>query len=113
MNTKVRKPNIKQIYAKNKKRRGRSKYLMSWNVMVGKKNPVPAKSYMSEQRGKSKDRPCIRVHKSLNFSEEEIILDLRKTLAGGSILQNLKSTLNLIGECRSSSLMIPDCLMLP
>lgn len=28
--------NIKQIYAKNKKRRGRSKYLLSVNVMIGK-----------------------------------------------------------------------------
>ena len=35
--------NIKEIYSKNKKRRGRSKYLLSVDVMVGKENPIPAK----------------------------------------------------------------------
>ena len=35
--------NIKEIYSRNKKRRGRSKYLLSVDVMVGKKNPIPAK----------------------------------------------------------------------
>lgn len=38
--------NIKEIYARNKKRRGRSKYLLSIDVMVGKRNPIPAKSYV-------------------------------------------------------------------
>lgn len=42
------KRNIKEIYAKNKKRRGRSKYLLSVDVMVGKENPIPVqKSYAS------------------------------------------------------------------
>ena len=35
--------NIKEIYYRNKKRRGRSKYLLSVDVMVGKENPIPAK----------------------------------------------------------------------
>ena len=35
--------NIKEIYSRNKKRRGRSKYLLSVDVMVGKANPIPAK----------------------------------------------------------------------
>ena len=35
--------NIKEIYSRNKKRRGRSKYLLSVDVMVGKENPIPAK----------------------------------------------------------------------
>lgn len=42
--------NIKQIYAKNKKRRGRSKYLLSVNVMVGKKIQFRQKSYVSGTR---------------------------------------------------------------
>ena len=33
--------NIKEIYSRNKKRRGRSKYLLSVDVMVGKENPIP------------------------------------------------------------------------
>ena len=48
--------NIKQIYAKNKKRRGRSKYLMSVNVMVGKENPVPAKIVYVRNKANRKDR---------------------------------------------------------
>ena len=32
--------NIKEIYSRNKKRRGRSKYLLSVDVMVGKENPI-------------------------------------------------------------------------
>lgn len=35
--------NIKEIYSRNKKRRGRSRYLLSVDVMVGKENPIPAK----------------------------------------------------------------------
>lgn len=35
--------NIKEVYSRNKKRRGRSKYLLSVDVMVGKENPIPAK----------------------------------------------------------------------
>ena len=35
--------NIKEIYSRNKKRRGRSKYLLSVDVMAGKDNPIPAK----------------------------------------------------------------------
>ena len=35
--------NIKEIYSRNRKCRGRSKYLLSVDVMVGKENPVPAK----------------------------------------------------------------------
>ena len=35
--------NIKEIYSRNKKRRGRSRYLLSIDIMVGKENPIPAK----------------------------------------------------------------------
>ena len=35
--------NIKEIYSRNKKRRGRSKYLLSVDVMAGKENPILAK----------------------------------------------------------------------
>ena len=35
--------NIKEIYSRNKKRRGKSKYLLTIGAMVGKENPIPAK----------------------------------------------------------------------
>ena len=35
--------NIKEIYSQNKKRRGRSKYLLSVDVKVGKEKPIAAK----------------------------------------------------------------------
>ena len=35
--------NIKEIYSQNKKRRGRSKYLLSVDVKVGKEEPIAAK----------------------------------------------------------------------
>lgn len=42
---------IKQIYSKNKKRRGRSKYLLSIDVMAGKENDkIPAKLLSISQR---------------------------------------------------------------
>ncbi len=41
--------NIKEIYARNKKRRGRSRYLLSIEVMVGKENPIPAKIVCQKQ----------------------------------------------------------------
>ena len=40
--------NIKEIYSKNKKRRGKSKYLLSVDVMVGKIIQSLPKSYASE-----------------------------------------------------------------
>lgn len=64
--------NIKQIYAKNKKRRERSKYLMSVNVMVGKENPVPAKIVYVRNKANRKDRLAF-VCTNPELSEEEII----------------------------------------
>ena len=50
-----RKLNIKQIYAKNRKRRGRSRYLLSVEVMVGKEHPVPAKIVCVRNKANRKD----------------------------------------------------------
>ena len=47
--------NIKEIYSRNKKRRGRSKYLLSVDVMVGKENPIPAKIVCVRNRANRKD----------------------------------------------------------
>lgn len=46
---------IKEIYSRNRKRRGRPKYLLSVNVMVGKENPVPAKIVCVRNKANRKD----------------------------------------------------------
>ena len=46
---------IKEIYSKNKKRRGRSKYLLSVNVMVGKETPIPVKIICLRNKSNHKD----------------------------------------------------------
>ena len=47
--------NIKEIYSRNKKRRGRSRYLLSVDVMVGKENPIPAKIVCVRNKANRKD----------------------------------------------------------
>ena len=47
--------NSKEIYSRNKKRRGRSKYLLSADVTVGKENPIPAKIVCVRNKANRKD----------------------------------------------------------
>lgn len=94
--------NIKQIYAKNKKRRGRSKYLLSVNVMVGKENPVHAKIVCVRNKANRKDWLAF-VCTNPDLSEEEIIRIYGKRWQVEVFFKTCKSTLNLIGECRSLS----------
>ena len=47
--------NIKEIYSRNKKRRGRSKYLLSVDIMLGKENPFPAKIVCVRNKANRKD----------------------------------------------------------
>lgn len=94
--------NIKQIYAKNKKRRGRSKYLLSVNVMVGKENPIPAKIVCVRNKANRKDWLAF-VCTNTELSEKEIIRIYGKRWQIEVFFKTCKSTLNLIGECRSLS----------
>lgn len=94
--------NIKQIYAKNRKRRGRSKYLLSVNVMVGKDNPVPAKIVCVRNKANRKDWLAF-LCTNPDLSEEEIIRIYGKRWQVEVFFKTCKSTLNLIGECRSLS----------
>ena len=63
--------NIKEIYSKNRKRRGRSKYLLSINVTVGKE-AIPAKIVCVRNKSKKKDWLAI-LCTDTSLSEEEII----------------------------------------
>lgn len=47
--------NVKEIYATCRKRPGKSKYLLSVKVMVGKENPIPARIVYVRNRSNKKD----------------------------------------------------------
>jgi hypothetical protein len=68
--------NIKQIYAKNKKRRGLSKYLLSVDVTVGKgtddEPSIPARIVCVRNRSNKKDWLAI-ICTDMSLSENEII----------------------------------------
>lgn len=94
--------NIKQIYARNRKRRGRSKYLLSIDVMLGKENPIPAKIVCVRNKANRKDWLAF-VCTNPELSEEEIIRIYGKRWQVEVFFKTCKSTLNLIGECHSLS----------
>ncbi len=94
--------NIKEIYSRNKKRRGRSKYLLSVDVMVGKENPIPAKIVCVRNRANRKDWLAF-ICTDTTLSEEEIIRIYGKRWQIEVFFKTCKSMLNLIGECHSLS----------
>lgn len=63
---------IKQIYSKNRKRRGRSKYLLSIDVMLGKENDkIPARIVFVCNKSNKKDWLAI-ISTDTTLSKEEI-----------------------------------------
>lgn len=93
---------IKEIYSRNKKRRGRSKYLLSVDVMLGKENPIPAKIVCVRNKANRKDWLAF-VCTDMSLSEEEIIRIYGKRWQIEIFFKTCKSMLNLIGECHSLS----------
>ena len=94
--------NIKEIYSQNKKRRGRSKYLLSVDIMVGKENPIPAKIVCVRNKVNRKDWLAF-ICTDTTLSEEEIIRIYGKRWQIEVFFKTCKSMLNLIGECHSLS----------
>lgn len=94
--------NIKEIYARNKKRRGRSRYLLSVDVMVGKENPIPAKIVCVRNRSNRKDWLAI-LCTNPELPEDEIIRLYGRRWDIEVFFKTCKSMLNLIGECHSLS----------
>ena len=94
--------NIKEIYARNTKRRGRSKYLLSVDVMVGKENPIPAKIVCVRNKLNRKEWLAF-ICTDTSLSEEEIIRIYGKRWQIEVFFKTCKSMLNLIGECHSLS----------
>ena len=79
---------IKKIFGICRKRRGRSKYLLSVNVMVGKEQKIPAKIVCVRNKNKKNDWIAF-ICTNQELSEEEIIRIYGKHMADRGIFQNL------------------------
>lgn len=93
---------VNKIFGICKKRRGRSKYLLSVDVMVGKETRVPAKIVCVRNKRNKKDWIafiCI----DPTLSEEEIIRIYGKRWQIEVFFKTCKSYLQLISECHSLS----------
>ena len=93
--------NIKEIYKQCKKRRGRSKYLLSVDVTVGDE-AIPAKIVCVRNKSKKKDWLAI-ISTDTTISEEEIIRIYGKRWDIEVFFKTCKSYLHLAKECRSLS----------
>ena len=94
--------NIKEMYSCNKKRRRRSRYLLSVNVMVGKDNSIPAKIVCVRNKANHKDWLAF-LCTNPDLSEDEIIRLYGRRWDVEVFFKIGKSLLNLIGECHSLS----------
>ena len=91
------------IYNKNRKRRGRSKYLLSVIVDVIKDNKtIPAKVVYVRNRNKRKEYLCL-ISTDVNLDEDEIIRIYGKRWDIEVFFKVCKSYLSLSKECNSLS----------
>ena len=93
---------INKIFGICKKRRGRSKYLLSVNVMVGKDQKIPAKIVCVRNKKNKKDWIAF-ICTNPDLSEEEIIRIYGKRWQIEVFFKTCKSYLHLISECHSLS----------
>ena len=93
---------IKKIFGICKKCRGRSKYLLSVNVMVGKDEKIPARIVCVRNKKKKKDWIAF-ICTNPELSEEEIIRIYGKRWQIEVFFKTCKSYLQLISECHSLS----------
>ena len=93
---------IKKIFGICKKRRGRSKYLLSVNVMVGKDEKIPAKIVCVRNKKNKKDWIAF-ICTNPELSEEEISRIYGKRWQIEVFFKTCKSYLQLISECHSLS----------
>ena len=93
---------LNKIYGICKKRRGRSKYLLSVNVMVGKEEKIPAKIVCVRNKKNKKDWIAF-ICTDPSLSEEEIIRIYGKRWQIEVFFKTCKSYLQLVTECHSLS----------
>ena len=95
--------NVKEIYSRNKKRRGRSRYLLSVSVMIEKDGEsIPAKFVYVRNKSNRKDW-LVLVSTDTGLSEEEIIRVYGKRWDIEVFFKACKSYLNLVKEYRGIS----------
>ncbi len=94
---------LTSIYNKNRKRRGRSRYLLSVMVEVVKDGEIiPAKVVYVRNKNKRKEYLCL-ISTDVNLDENEIIRIYGKRWDIEVFFKVCKSYLNLSRECRSIS----------
>jgi len=94
---------LTEIYKKNKKRRGRSKYMLSVIVEVVKKGKsIPAKVVFVRNRNKRSEYLCI-ISTDIDLSEDEIIRIYGKRWDIEVFFKVCKSYLRLNKDCHSLS----------
>ena len=95
--------NVKEIYSRNKKRRGRSRYLLSVLVEIEKDGErIPAKLVFVRNKSKRKDW-LVLVSTDISISEEEIIRIYGKRWDIEVFFKACKSYLKLVKEYRGIS----------
>ena len=92
----------KQIFNRNKKRRGRAKYLLSVTVEVCGEIKIPAKLVFVRNRNKKSDY-LVLISTDTSLTEQEIIQLYGKRWDIEVFFKTSKSVLKLTGECRSIS----------
>lgn len=91
------------IYKANKKRRGRSKYLLSVDVNIVKnENVIPAKIVFVRNRNKRSDYLCV-ISTDTSLNEDDIIRIYGKRWSIEVFFKVCKSYLSLTKECRAIS----------
>ena len=94
---------VKQIFDRSKKRRGRSRYLLSLDVKVRKGNEsIPARMVFVRNRVKRKEF-LVLISTDMSLSPEEIIRIYGKRWGIEVFFKMCKSYLRLTTECRSIS----------
>ena len=93
---------INKIFGICKKRRGRSKYLLSVNVTIGKEDRIPARIVCVRNKKNKKDWIAF-ICTNPELSEDEIIRVYGKRWQIEVFFKTCKSFLNLVTECHSLS----------
>lgn len=98
--------NVKEIFSRNKKRRGRSRYLLSVNVLVGKEaddeHPIEARIVYVRNRNNRKEWIAL-ICTDMTLSEDEIIRIYGKRWDIEVFFKTCKSYLKLRTDCHSTS----------
>lgn len=100
----TQKLDVKEIYSRNRKRRGRSRYLLSVNVMVSDKegSSIPARLVYARNHSNRKDWVCF-VCTDMDLDEEKVLRTYSLRWSVETYFKMSKSYLKLRTECHSTS----------